>query len=108
MSHTPNSSHDDTQPIYQWLLWIGIVIIAMIQIFLSFRGLDSPMGMDQAQIARELARGNGFSTKFIRPMAAQQLLGAGKDFNLSHVPDVSQAPLQPILWAPLFKLAERK
>ena len=108
MSHTPNSSHDDTQPIYQWLLWIGIVIIAMIQIFLSFRGLDSPMGMDQAQIARELARGNGFSTKFIRPMAAQQLLGSGKELNLSHVPDVSQAPLQPLLWAPLFKLAEKK
>jgi hypothetical protein len=34
--------------------------------------LNSPQAMDQAQIAREIARGNGFTTKMIRPVAYYQ------------------------------------
>ena len=49
--------------------YVLLIVVSLIQVFGIFRGLSSPTGMDQAQIARELARGNGFHTKFIRPYA---------------------------------------
>ena len=42
-----------------------------------FRGLSHAKGMEQACIARELARGNGFSTKVIKP-AAIELINSRK------------------------------
>ena len=38
----------------------------------GFRGLTQPKGIDQAQIAREVAPGNGFQTKNIRPLSLYQ------------------------------------
>ncbi len=106
MSQAPSSSHDDTQPIYHWLLWIGVVLLAFVQVFIVFRGLDSPAGMDQAQIARELARGNGYTSKMIRPMALQQLVSAGKRPDLLRLADTAQPPVQVLIWAPLFRALE--
>ena len=34
----------------------------------GFKGLNHERSIEQAQIAREIARGNGFSTKMIRPL----------------------------------------
>ena len=39
--------------------------------------------MDQAQIAREIARGNGFTTKLIRPVAYYQAEKAQKQHGLA-------------------------
>jgi hypothetical protein len=36
--------------------------LAIIHLFVQFRGLANATAMDQAQIARQLAMGNGFST----------------------------------------------
>ncbi len=38
----------------------------------GFKGLAHEKAIEQAQIAREIARGNGFSTKMIRPAAIWQ------------------------------------
>lgn len=87
--------------------YVLLVVIAWLQAFVTFRGLNSPAGMDQAQIAREIARGNGFHTKFIRPYAWQQMLAGGKDATISGMEDTFQPPLQPLIWAPVFKLLDR-
>ena len=84
-----------------------VVVLTLIQVFGIFRGLSSPAGMDQAQIARELARGNGFHTKCIRPYAWQQRIAAGKDLPLTEMKDAFQPPLQPLIWAPVFKALEK-
>ena len=39
------------------LLGVIIVGLAFFQLFVTFRGLDQPAAMDQAQIARQIARG---------------------------------------------------
>ena len=41
--------------------------LALIHVFITFRGLSTAAGMEQAQLAREIARGNGYQTKVIRP-----------------------------------------
>jgi hypothetical protein len=78
--------------------------LALAYLLFQFRGLSSATGIDQAQIAHEIARGNGFSTKNIRPLEAhllQQTFGKVPDGN---VPDLYHAPLNPIVNAGLLYL----
>ena len=62
--------------------------------------------MDQAQIARELARGNGFHTRMVRPYTWSQFLASGHDVSASTQMDTAEPPLHSLLLAPLFKLLE--
>jgi hypothetical protein len=62
----------------RFLLRLGPLVIAVAAIILFYdfsiyRGLNDAQSMDNAQLAREIARGNGFHTEFIRPYALAQL-----------------------------------
>ena len=48
-------------------LFVAIIAVTVFSL-IRFRGLSTAEGMDQAQIAREIARGNGFTTKTTRPL----------------------------------------
>lgn len=50
------------------ILAVLIAGLCIFELFLSFRGLNSPDAMDQAQVARQIARGEGQTTKFFRPI----------------------------------------
>jgi 4-amino-4-deoxy-L-arabinose transferase-like glycosyltransferase len=83
--------------------WIrrGLAIVAIIGLALfywlhEFRGIVTPQSMDQAQVGRELARGHGFGTKLIRPLAFGQLQAHHKSpQNISR--DTYNAPLPPLI-----------
>ena len=49
------------------LFFVAVIALALAYLLIQFRGLSSPAGIDQAQIAHEVARGNGFSTKISAP-----------------------------------------
>src|ERR1700730_5521120 len=57
---------------------VGIIAIAAIYLY-QFRGLSTSQGMDQAQIGRAIARGEGWHTKVARPRAVGQLQRHGRD-----------------------------
>ncbi len=87
------------------LFLVVLVLLTLGNLFTLFRGLNSPHAMDQAQIAREIARGNGLTTKIIRPLDYQ--------INTEHqkraIPytgyqDTYHSPLNPLLNAAIFKL----
>jgi len=81
--------------------------LALLEVFVSFRGLKSPAGMEQAQLAREVARGHGWVTQCVRPGAWQQMLDARPaELDLKRFPDTSSAPLPALLLVPFFKMAE--
>ncbi|MFD2257393.1 ArnT family glycosyltransferase [Luteolibacter algae] len=87
------------------LFFLILIILTLGNLFTLFRGLNSPHAMDQAQIAREVARGNGFSTKVIRPLAYEQT----KEHQQSAVSfidfkDTYHSPLNPLLNAAVLKL----
>ena len=72
----------------------------------GFRGLSHEKGIEQAQISREISRGNGFTTKMIRPAALwlfQKNMGA---FPVDAQPDIFHAPLNPYLNAGVFKITD--
>jgi hypothetical protein len=69
----------------------------------GFKGLPHEVAIEQAQIARELARGHGFSTKVIRPAALWQFERELGSFPLERTPDTFHAPLNPGINALIFK-----
>ncbi len=88
------------------LFLIVLIILTLGHLFVLFRGLDTPQAMDQAQIAREIARGNGFSTKTIRPVAYWQAVKAanGGVVQFKAFPDTYHSPLNPLINAAVLKL----
>lgn len=102
----PNSSQLDTGIIIRRSLFFLILIILTLgNLFVLFKGLNSPQAMDQAQISREIARGNGFTTKMIRPVAYDQAERAQKrSVSLVGFQDTYHSPLNPLLNAAVLKL----
>jgi len=82
---------------------VGIALLFLVQLLITFRGLSSPAAMDQAQMAREIARGNFFQTQVVRPFAWYQQREAGKEVNPLAMVDTRQPPLPSLLLAPVFK-----
>jgi hypothetical protein len=83
---------------------VGVVALALAYLFIEFKGLSAAEGMDQAQIARELAAGHGFSTKFLRPLAIQQIQRETGRIPSSSFPDTYHAPLNPLIDALALKI----
>ncbi len=87
------------------LFCLVLLALTLGNLFTLFRGLDSPQAMDQAQIAREIARGNGFTTKLIRPAAYSQAEDAKKTvIAFTKFEDTYHSPLNPLLNAAVLKL----
>ena len=81
------------------LLALGFFYLAI-----DFRGLSHPKGIDQAQIAREIARGNGFTTQMVRPLSLDQMRNHAMNsednedsVSLTKFHDTYHAPLNPML-----------
>lgn len=91
-----------------WLRRAVIVLIvaaiALIHLLAKFNGFNVPEAMEQAQIGRQLAEGHGYSSLYVRPLALnQQLVRKGK-LPPPPFPELTQAPLNPLLNAALLKL----
>jgi len=87
------------------LFFLVLIILTLGNLFTLFRGLNSPQAMDQAQIAREISRGNGITTKFIRPRAYQQAKEhQGRTVTFAGFKDTYHSPLNPLLNAAVLKL----
>lgn len=82
------------------LFLLLLTFLAIFYLVLNFRGLTSDKGIDQAQIAREISRGKGFVTKFVRPLALYQVhshADEDKDKSIVNFKDTYHAPLNPLL-----------
>ena len=87
------------------LFFLVLIILTLGNLFVLFKGLDSPQAMDQAQISREIARGHGFTTKMIRPVAYDQAQRAQKrSISLVGFQDTYHSPLNPLLNAAVLKV----
>ena len=78
----------------------------------QFSGLRYPEAMDQAQLGRNLLRGDGYTTQFIRPLSIWQLLNCPRwhnamlDSKIKH-PDLMNPPAYPILIGTLFYMVQK-
>ncbi|MCD7799540.1 MAG: hypothetical protein LUG84_09115 [Akkermansiaceae bacterium] len=87
------STQSGNQNVIRILIAILALFLTAFQLIFTFRGLDQPAAMDQAQIARELARGNGLTTKMLRPVDVVESSQANEEYNPLHARDTTYAPL---------------
>lgn len=86
---------------------LAVIAIAALYNLREFRAFSSVEAMDAAQLARNIAEGQGFTTDFVRPLAVRHLLdqGISPETVLNQpVPDLNHPPLYPLLLAGLFKV----
>jgi len=94
----------------------ALLVIAGAYDFVVYRGLSDAQSMDNAQLARQIVRGQGYTTKFLRPQAVAQF----RDYAVSRgettlfppdrfpagvpriLPDTYNAPGYPCLLAAWF------
>ncbi len=81
-----------------------LVLLTYYYLAYDFKGLSHRAGMEQAQIARQIARGEKYVTKCIRPIALAQVnehlknkKGDESGVSLLKVPETYHAPLNPML-----------
>jgi len=74
-----------------------LIGLCLVYTIIQFKGLGSETAMDQAQIARSLMSGEGFSTRYIRPLAIRQLSDTGRKIPSGNFPDFYNAPLYPLV-----------
>lgn len=94
---------DSKSAIYRILFFTLMITLAVVYIMLNFSGLTSKYGMDQAQIGRQIAKNEGITTKFIRPVALQQLKEADKPIDMYHFYDTTHSPLNVLIYAGVIK-----
>ncbi len=80
-------------------VFVLVIFVSLLYLFVQFKGLANPSAMDQAQIARNLASGKGYTTGTIRPAALwmykKHLSEPVDQIDLNRFPDFYQAPLNP-------------
>ncbi len=79
---------------------LAVALVAGLSLFYllhEFRGLATSQGMDQAQIGRALLHGEGWKTRFARPLAVGQLQRHGIKVAQKIWTDTYNAPLPPLV-----------
>jgi hypothetical protein len=95
--------------VIQWALLVLLAaVLSLIYSAGQFRGLNKRESMDMAQLARNIARGQGYTTYVIRPLSMWALERHGwakNDPRLTEQhPDLWNPPLYPFVLAGLFKM----
>ena len=99
-----NSSSPGTM--LRMAFYIAAVALALLSVFVTFRGISSAEGMKQAQLARQVARTLTFQTRVIEPYAWAQMEADGKTPSPLAMPETTQPPVQPLIWAAAFRILQ--
>ena len=78
--------------------------MALLHVFVTFRGLSSVEGMNQAQLARQISRTGSYQTLVTQPYAWAQMEKAALQPSPTAMPETVQPPLQPLLWSAVFRM----
>ena len=102
---SPTTSHFETAVMIRRILFfLFLITFTLANLFPLFRGLDTPQAMEQASIAREIARGEGFVTKMVRPLAYYEAEKTNGRQPFTGFRDTYHAPLNPLILGAVLKL----
>src|SRR5258706_10642497 len=91
---------------------IGTLILTLLAVTViydvrEFRNFSTQEAMDKAQLARNIAQGRGYTTRFIRPLSLhliqERRKGALPSIQDEH-PDLANPPVYPLILAGLMKI----
>lgn len=99
-----SSSHSSPGTLLRLVFYAAALVMALVHVFVTFRGLSSAEGMNQAQLARQMARTGSYQTLVVQPYTWAQMEAGGKKPSPTAMPETQQPPLQPLLWSVPFRL----
>jgi len=101
----PNSTFDGAVIIRRALFFVVLLALTWIHLMVLFRGLGTPQAMEQAQLARQVSRGEGLTTKVIKPLE-HHLAETHQETTVPLVGlrDTYHSPLNPMVLGAVFKL----
>lgn len=99
-----SSSRTGPGTLLRMVFYAAAMVMALLHVFVTFRGLSSAEGMNQAQLARQIARTGSYQTLVAQPYTWAQMEVAGKKPSPVAMPETQQPPLQPLLWSVPFRL----
>lgn len=88
------------------VFYAAALVMALLHVFVTFRGLSSAEGMNQAQLARQIVRTGTYQTLVTQPYAWAQMETAQKEKTPMAMPETVQPPLQPLLWSVAFRFMQ--
>lgn len=95
----------------RWVLRVAVLsLLGFLGLFYfarQFNGLSNPSAMDQAQVARHIAQGKGFTTGVIRPFVLKELKernNLAEPPDMHRMPELVHAPLHPHVLAAVFRI----
>jgi hypothetical protein len=86
------------------VFYVAAIVMALLHVFVTFRGLSSVEGMNQAQLARQISRTGSYQTLVTQPYAWAQMEKAALQPSPTAMPETVQPPLQPLLWSAVFRM----
>jgi hypothetical protein len=86
------------------VFYAAALVMALLHVFVTFRGLSSVEGMNQAQLARQISRTGSYQTLVTQPYAWAQMEKAARQPSPAAMPETVQPPLQPLLWSVVFRM----
>ncbi len=98
------TSSSTSSPVLRLAFYTAAIALALIHVFVTFRGISSTEGMTHAQLARTLAREGVWQTRVIQPYALAQMEKNGRQPNVMAMPETTQAPVQPFVWSLAFRV----
>ncbi len=111
----PTSQELSPATMIRWALVLVLVaLVTFFYLLIDFNGLTHAKGMEQAQIGREIARGNNSTTKCLRPLSIYQVNThlqeddpRAETTKLMSFRDTYHAPLNPLLNAILMRFVKK-
>jgi hypothetical protein len=89
-------------------LFLALAGVAAFYDIREYKGWANREAMDMGQLARNISRGDGYTTQFIRPLSVKLMqMQKGERFNPlkeAH-PDLANAPVYPVILAGVLKVA---
>ncbi|MCE2694059.1 MAG: hypothetical protein LW645_07305 [Verrucomicrobiaceae bacterium] len=101
---SPQSSGPGALP--RLVFYVAAIVMALLHVFVTFRGLSSVEGMNQAQLARQISRTGSYQTLVTQPYAWAQMEKAALQPSPTAMPETVQPPLQPLLWSAVFRMLQ--
>ena len=93
----------------RWLLAVvAFAAIGVVYDSLCFQNINTPEGMDAAQLGRNIAAGRGYTTLFVRPFSMRLTSQHRADKSMlldENHRDISNAPVYPIVLSALLRVA---
>jgi hypothetical protein len=83
------------------VFYVAAIVMALLHVFVTFRGLSSVEGMNQAQLARQISRTGSYQTLVTQPYAWAQMEKAALQPSPTAMPETVQPPL---LWSAVFRM----